>query len=59
MSDFEVLPKGSTRELIFARKFAKDMILLGQLTTLPENAMVLINNVEQCYKELLDDELEM
>ena len=58
MKDFEVLAVGSTRELMFARKFAKDMIELSQKQILPPDALELVRNVEQAYKELRDDDLD-
>ena len=58
MKDFEVLPIGTTRELMFARKFAKDMIELSQKQILPPDALELVRNVEQAYKELRDDDLD-
>lgn len=58
MKDFEVLPVGSTRELIFARKFAKDMIELSHKQILPPDALELVQNVEQSYKDLRDDDLD-
>ena len=58
MKDFEVLAVGSTRELMFARKFARDMIELRKTVELPQEALNLINQVEQAYKELHDDDLD-
>lgn len=56
-NDFEVLPVGTIRELIFARKFAANMISLNKTMSLPSEAAELIKSVEQSYKDLLGDEL--
>ena len=58
MKDFEVLPIGSTRELIFARKFAKDMIELSYEQVLPHDILELVESVEKSYKELHDSNLD-
>ena len=57
-TDFEVLAVGSTRELMFARKFAKDIIELSKTVEFPQEALNLIIQVEQCYRELHDDDLD-
>ena len=57
-TDFEVLAVGSTRELMFARKFAKDIIELSKTVEFPQEALNLIIQVEQSYRELHDDDLD-
>ena len=58
MTDFEVLPVGSTRELMFARKFAKDIIEMSKTVEFPQESLNLIIEIEHLYKELLATELE-